>query len=61
MDFYCCGSCTLRIGEIKLLYFPPASSDGCSQNLLNTTSQKEKRGHYIANSVSILVTEGHTL
>lgn len=61
MDFYCCGSCTLRIGEIKLLYFPPVSSDGCSQNLLNTTSQKEKRGHYIANSVSILVTEGHTL
>lgn len=41
-DFYCCGSCTLQIGEIKLLYFPPASSDGCSQNLLNTISQKEK-------------------
>lgn len=60
-DFYCYGSCTLLIREIKLLYFPATSGYGCAQDLVNPTSQMEKRAHSVLNNSSILITEGYTL
>lgn len=60
-DFYCCGSCTLLIREIKLLYFPATSGAGCSQGSVNTASQMGKRAHSILNNHSILITDGYTL
>lgn len=58
-DFYCCGPCTLSIREIRLLYFPPTS--GCSEDLVNATSEKEKRARSVFDKASILITEGYTL
>lgn len=68
-DYYCCGDCTLDIMEIRLLYFPDATSIACSQRLTNTTYKDEpssskvlsKRVASLMTNGSIFVSDGYTL
>lgn len=39
-DFFYCGDCSLDIKEIRLLYFPDATSVDCSQRFANSTSKR---------------------
>ena len=69
-DFYCCGACTLKVPEIRLLYFPASSTYSCSGDSANKTSQKglsldhnplNKRIQSLLHNGSTLVTNGYTL
>lgn len=69
-DFYCCGACTLKIHEIRLMYFPASSTYSCSRDTANITSPNslslnhnrlDKRIQSLLNNGSTLITDGHTL
>lgn len=68
-DFYCCGDCSLAVKEIRLLYFPGATSADCSQSFANTTSTNflssskilSKRVASLVTNGSIFVSDGYTL
>ena len=69
-DFYCCGACTLKVHEIRLMYFPASSTYSCSRDTANITSlysfssnhnRLDKRIQSLLSNGSTLITDGHTL
>jgi len=69
LDYYCCGDCTLRIDEIRLLYFPGPTTSNCStshtltssSSILLTRSKKvEPRVASLMTNGSIFVSDGYT-
>lgn len=68
-DYFCCGDCSLAVTEIRLLYFPGATSVQCSQSFANTTSTNvlssskilSKRVASLMTNGSIFVSDGYTL
>lgn len=68
-DFYCCGQCTFRVPEVRLLYFASTSYD-CSTTYNRTVSTPilsselkiiQNRAHSFLSAASTLVSDGYTL
>ncbi len=68
-DYYCCGDCSLRIDEIRLLYFPGPKTSNCfinhgltspSSTLYASSNRVENRAASLLTNGSVFVSDGYT-
>ena len=61
-DDHPCGDCSLRISEIRLLYFPGPSTSSCSTGHGSTTPARAMKSSttLLLTNGSILITDGYT-
>ena len=66
LDYSCCGNCTLKIPQVRLIYFPDQEAPECENQPSNSSATVsaralDKRVQSFDNTGSIAVLSGHTL